>query len=322
MAPGTADAALARAPLRAAGDLRPRASGAPGRPLRRPREQVGQAFTLIEPFDGLTTHQGERGAFTLIELLVVIAIIALLITILMPSLERARDLAHDAVCASSIRAIGMGDLLYANDSDGYLTTAATGWPRPAGKDCLVDVHEWEKTRGILWYETLQWGGYVPGLRAFADPADTNAAKDPDLAFVSYGINAYIARGAERFTGDHYRIENVVSPQWTILIAPNNASKASHTGIWNYARPDAHRHTGYRAFYSFCDGHVAAITFEEMFDVAYEPDWPYEWHWIEARPEYSAEHNWSDSPDRGAEEFDHWAPWELGGEFTPWGDKRF
>ncbi len=301
--PGTTGAALTRAGLGPVGHRCAPASAAAGRPLGRTRAPIGQGFTLIE-------------------LLVVIAIIALLVTILMPSLERARDLARDAVCASSIRAIGMGDLLYANDCDGYLTTCATGWPRPAGRTCPLDLHPWEHTRGILWYETLLDGRYIPGFAVFVDPADTNPPKDPDLAPVSYGINAYIARGAERFTGDHYRIDNVVSPDWTILIAPNNASKASHTGIWNYTHPDAHRHVGYRAFYSFCDGHAEAIGFAKMFDVPYEADWTYEEHWIAARPEYSAGHNWSDSPDRSAEQFDHWAPWELGGEFTPWGDKRF
>jgi prepilin-type N-terminal cleavage/methylation domain-containing protein len=123
MAPGTADAALARAPLRAAGDLRPRASGAPGRPLRRPREQVGQAFTLIEPFDGLRTHQGERAAFTLIELLVVVAIIALLLTLLMPTLNRGRELARQAVCRTNLRNFGVVAIFFSGEHDGVLPMA-------------------------------------------------------------------------------------------------------------------------------------------------------------------------------------------------------
>ena len=58
----------------------------------------------------------KRKGFTLIELLVVVAIIALLISILLPSLSRARELAKRAVCASNQRGIGQGMHIYANDN--------------------------------------------------------------------------------------------------------------------------------------------------------------------------------------------------------------
>ncbi len=63
--------------------------------------------------------------FTLIELLVVVAIIALLIAILLPSLNRARAQARTALCLSRIAQFGKAFLMYADDYDGVFPFTAT-----------------------------------------------------------------------------------------------------------------------------------------------------------------------------------------------------
>lgn len=57
-----------------------------------------------------------RCGFTLIELLVVIAIIALLVSILVPSLSQAKGLAQRAICLTHMRNMGTGIHMYANDN--------------------------------------------------------------------------------------------------------------------------------------------------------------------------------------------------------------
>ncbi len=69
-----------------------------------------------------------RRGFTLIELLVVIAIIALLVSILMPSLQKAKELAKDVVCKSNGKNMSYGIILYAQEYDDQIPYQTGGPP--------------------------------------------------------------------------------------------------------------------------------------------------------------------------------------------------
>lgn len=68
-----------------------------------------------------------RSGFTLIELLVVVAIIALLISILLPSLSLARESARGAACLSNQRQIGLAARMYLDEHNGEMFHHHEGW---------------------------------------------------------------------------------------------------------------------------------------------------------------------------------------------------
>lgn len=74
-------------------------------------------------FHPVTAHPSACQAFTLIELLVVLVIVAILTSLLVPALGRAKSKAFNAVCVSNLRQLGVATRLYAEDNQERLPSA-------------------------------------------------------------------------------------------------------------------------------------------------------------------------------------------------------
>lgn len=97
--------------------------------------------------------------FTLVELLVVISIIALLMSILMPALSRARELGKRAVCLNNLKSLAVIWMMYADDNDGRLVNAMTSPLRKIGLNWKWNTHDpgWDS-----YFHGPSWVGWPVG----------------------------------------------------------------------------------------------------------------------------------------------------------------
>jgi len=121
-------------------------------------------------------HEDRRSGFTLIELLVVIAIIALLISLLVPSLSRAKELARKVACAANVRSLGLAIMQYTNEHNDWmpkmLTEAGLTRSSPAinGRDYSNYCTEMAPYLGIEDHPWFPWRNPTSRVSAF-EPGD-------------------------------------------------------------------------------------------------------------------------------------------------------
>jgi prepilin-type N-terminal cleavage/methylation domain-containing protein/prepilin-type processing-associated H-X9-DG protein len=222
--------------------------------------------------------------FTLIELLVVIAIISLLVSILLPSLQQAKEMSLAVKCSANLKGVGLATGMYSNEYDEQL-------PRPARlKEGTSSYYFWPYMlfkAGVLEDFNLT---HCPGGADIVVPtSDCWRYNNPDRI---YGVNS--APASHGGAWNKYTIEDFVSANWGKPKSGFSAASAPyigetmtisegkriqwpewhcvHTG-WGSLIPPTKalhlRHLG-RSNVLFVDGHCDPWNADDVFDCTWHP----------------------------------------------------
>lgn len=228
-----------------------------------------------------------REGFTLIELLVVVAVIALIITILLPSLRAARHQARATMCMSNCKEIGLATQMYAMQFNDKFPPSAHGGGADPKEWWLHVLTRYSKAPLLFRCPEDQSDRFLDWSKAL--PGDSELDQ---YRWASYAVNYLMVRHLDennesvRPYSDH--LSGVHRQQYTVLVAE---SQDSLKGV-DHIHPErfdwtggpegqvaAKRHTG-KANYLFVDAHVERLRIEQtwkeehrnLWDPAYAPGW--------------------------------------------------